>query len=414
MRDIEVLHVCSAPSASQFVALRKAVKHGQNDVGYGMPESSFIFHDLLRTGLAQYPSARVLSLVGRPTHPTVHARTFWKTVLEHPSASLTILQVGIVNLRWLKQVWVGLGIFSATLKWRFRTASSKQRILLIDAAYVSALPFVLLALKGSGVRRLGIFADIYAYMGDVCDARGTATRLQAVLRGVVGKCYSAFDGFVLLTQQMDTVVNTLGRPSMVMEGLINGERPALSSPPAKSVQPTILYAGALRKEYGLDDLLEGFMTLERPEARLVIFGEGPYASTISDAAQVDSRITFGGRIGIPEVMHEQQRAWVLVNTRRDEDEFTKYSFPSKLLSYMASGTAVLTTRLPGMPSEYEDHIFIIDGFGSEAVNQSLGRILNLPFEDLEIRADGARSFVQSKKNNVVQTARIIDFALELK
>jgi glycosyltransferase involved in cell wall biosynthesis len=225
--------------------------------------------------------------------------------------------------------------------------------------------------------------------------------------------YAQLDGFILLTQQMNDVVNPHKKPHMIMEGLVELESSTSDSQAViKSHPPTILYAGALRKEYGLDALLEGFSALLRPDVRLVVYGAGPYSAEIVSASKADPRIVFGGRIPVTQVMQEQRKAWILVNTRRVEDEFTKYSFPSKILSYMSSGTAVLTTRLPGMPEDYFEHLFLIDGAGAQGITDALNELLSLPPRDLEMRGRHAQEFVLNKKNNVVQTARIIDFALE--
>jgi len=410
---IEVLHVSSAPSPSEFAALLDSVKPLKDDVGYGMPESSFIFQELLREGFAANDEVFVHSLVGRPVHPAVHSGLFRRRKLEKASSNLTIEHVSVLKVRIIKQLWVGFGIFIATLRWRARTSRTRDRVLLVDASYVSALPWVFAGLLGSSVRKLAMFADVYSYMGDVSDARGRATAFQAIVRSLVKCLYGQLDGFVLMTSLMGTVVNPRRQPQLVMEGLvplISAQDP--SETVAKALEPTVMYVGALRKEYGLDDLVAGFMGVPRPDARLVIYGAGPFANEIIEASQLDTRISYGGRIPVNRVMPEQRRAWVLVNTRRADDEFTKYSFPSKMLSYMSSGSAVLTTRLPGMPAEYNEHLYTIDEPGIEGVTTALEAILAIPLKALEARGLAARNFVLHEKNNVAQTRRILDFALE--
>ena len=50
-----------------------------------------------------------------------------------------------------------------------------------------------------------------------------------------------------------------------------------------------------------------------------------------------------------EIVRLQCEATLLVNPRPSDKEFCKYSFPSKTIEYMASGTPVLMTKLPGVP-----------------------------------------------------------------
>jgi glycosyltransferase involved in cell wall biosynthesis len=409
---VDVLHVCSAPSPRQFTLLRDAVKPLADDVEYGMPESSFQFHNLLRRGLSQNDGVRVRSLVGRPISPAIHRGRFWRTATERISPTLTIHQVSVLNLPVVKQLWVGLGVFADALRWRAATSKRDTRVLIVDAAYVSVLPWALLALVGSGTRKLGLFADVYSYMGAVADARDTSSAKQRAVRRVIKAIYGAFDGFILLTKQMNAVVNPKRKPHVIMEGLVD-QAAMDDAEEARSDAPTIVYAGALRKEYGLDDLLEGFLAVERDDVRLVFYGGGPFEKDIVAASRVDGRVTFGGRVPVSEVMRIQRRAWLLANTRRIDDEFTKYSFPSKMLSYMASGTPVLTTKLPGMPDEYNEHVFLVDGQGASAVTEAVNRVLSLPLSTLDAQGTAARGFVAERKNNVFQAARVLEFAKDL-
>jgi len=394
--------------------MRRSVKPQQSDVGYGLPESSFNFHEALRRGFAAAPDTRVYSLIGRPLHPSLHEGLFWPAATEKVNLALTVHHVSVLNvrIRVIKQLWVGLSFFFRVIRWRSITSRSSRRVLVIDAAFVSALPWVSLALVGSGVQKTGIFADVYSYMGNVSDARGPADFLRAVARRFIAASYARLDGFILLTKHMNDVVNPHKRPSMIMEGMV-GSPVDGDSVTEKFKAPTIVYAGALRAEYGLDDLLSGFIDLGDDQAELLVFGAGPFERDILEASHENPRIKFGGRIPVEMVMTMQRKAWILANTRRVDDEFTKYSFPSKLLSYMASGTAVVTTRLPGMPSEYDDFVYLIDRPGSQGVTDSLRDLLGRPLAELNARGADAARFIAEHKNNKIQTQRILDFAQQL-
>jgi glycosyltransferase involved in cell wall biosynthesis len=110
------------------------------------------------------------------------------------------------------------------------------------------------------------------------------------------------------------------------------------------------------------------------------------------------------------VLRAEEKAWLLVNPRPADAEFTKYSFPSKNMEYLASGTPVLTTRLPGMPDEYYDHVLTIDGSSAEDVTTGLRDALALGPDELHRRGVRGKEFVLDQKNNVVQSRRIIEFA----
>jgi hypothetical protein len=111
-----------------------------------------------------------------------------------------------------------------------------------------------------------------------------------------------------------------------------------------------------------------------------------------------------------EVVAAERSAWLLVNPRPAEQEFTKYSFPSKNMEYLVSGTAVLTTRLPGMPADYLEHVLTIDEPGPDGISRGLDKALAEGRDGLLRRGEGGRAFVLEHKNNVRQASRILSLS----
>ncbi|PKH37933.1 Glycosyltransferase involved in cell wall bisynthesis [Nocardioides alpinus] len=406
--DVEVLYVSSVPSPEQFVAMQGELLPSAQQVTYGMPESGFKFHSLIQRGLLDN-GARVTSLVGRSATPTFYRGGWWRRVVDRPRPSLVVDHRGFPNVRVLKQAHLAASLAAGALRWRLRTRG-RQRFVVVDAAYVSALPGVLAATRG--VTRVAVFADVYTFMADVSDASSRSGARYRAVRRVVGRTYRSIDRFVLLTRQMDDVVNPLGRPSIVMEGLVDADMAASDNVlEAKDEQLTVLYSGALRREYGLAHLVDGFRAWDHPSARLVVYGGGDFAPDVAAAAAADPRVEFRGTAPNAEVVAAQQRAWLLVNPRPADQEFTAYSFPSKNMEYLVSGTAVLTTRLPGMPPEYDEHVLTIDGSSAADVTAALERAAALGRTALHERGDRARRFVLERKNHRTQGLRIVQLAL---
>ena len=93
--------------------------------------------------------------------------------------------------------------------------------------------------------------------------------------------------------------------------------------------------------------------------------------------------------------------------------FAKYSFPSKNMEYMASGTAVLTTNLPGMPKEYLPYVYIFDDETTEGYAKVLRYVLSLPQDELNRKGMEAKTFVMTEKNNIVQAEKLVNMVMEL-
>lgn len=67
----------------------------------------------------------------------------------------------------------------------------------------------------------------------------------------------------------------------------------------------------------------------------------------------------------------QQQATLLVNPRKGHEEYTKYSFPSKTMEYMASGTPTIMYKLPGLPIEYEEYLVLLPDNSQETLTAIL-------------------------------------------
>ena len=139
--------------------------------------------------------------------------------------------------------------------------------------------------------------------------------------------------------------------------------------------------------------------------KLDLYGNGDYVEKLRELN--DSRICYHGIVANEEVVDAEQHAVLLINPRPTTEEFTKYSFPSKNMEYMASGTPVLTTNLPGMPCEYLDYVYLFDDESIEGMAKTLTKILNNSPEILREKGESARNFVLKRKNNMVQACKIL-------
>lgn len=374
---------------------------------YGMNESGFKFHTLIMNGILKNGN-RILSLCGRSADRSTHLGLFWKKVVEK-DGDIEHRHLPFVNFPVLKQLGMGIGFYFNVLSWQIKNRK-KERGIVMDASYVSVLPFVMLASCGFNAKKTAIFCDIYDYMANVKDARENEkiSFVKRVAKRLTSVCYKNIDSYVFLTEQMNEVVNPYNKPYIVMEGLVDID---MATKPNelenKAEGKVVMYAGAIRSQYGVKNLVEGFMSYDNTDARLWIFGDGDYKAELKDINQKDSRITYFGAVPLKTVIKKELEATLLINPRPVDKEFTKYSFPSKNMEYMVSGTPILTTRLPGMPNDYYDYIYTIDGNSKEDITNSLRRVLENTKEELYNRGKRAKEFVLTNKNNVVQSARIL-------
>ena len=108
------------------------------------------------------------------------------------------------------------------------------------------------------------------------------------------------------------------------------------------------------------------------------------------------------------VIQAELEADLLINPRPTHEEFTRYSFPSKNMEYMATGTPVLTTDLPGMPEEYKQYVYLLKDETEDGVCQALIQIFKEPDKERSEKGKKAKRFVMEKKNNVRQAKKVVD------
>lgn len=232
--------------------------------------------------------------------------------------------------------------------------------------------------------------------------------------GIIGRITARFmkkyDGYILLTEQMNDVVNPKGKPYMVMEGAC-GEIPALSQiEPNKKI---VMYSGSLwKKEAGLEYLTEGFIRANIPNSELHFYGTGEFVEELINISQKHENVKYMGCVTNEEMVRKQTEATLLVNPRPSDAEFCKYSFPSKTFEYMASGTPVLMTKLPGIPEEYFKYVYTIEEETSAGIERLIKNVLSQDENELKRKGLSAREFVKDYKNYRIQSNRIANFLQE--
>lgn len=348
------------------------------------------YHRLLIEGLAA--SARVDVIANPPVNRSVLKKAF-VALPEETEGGASYHYLPAIRNPLLKALWVGIGTF-----WKTVSLADKDSAVIVDGLNrVTALAGVLAA-KVKRIPCIGIVTDLPDMLGDGGFSRKMANH-------TIGKC----SGYVLLTQAMNDRLNPEGKPYVILEGhadIAMGERqPALE----KKRQPRIcLYAGGVREQYGLKNLVEGFRQADLENVQLHIYGPGSYVEELKRVAAADPRVVYGGMLLSSQVVEKEMEATLLVNPRPTNEEFVKYSFPSKTMEYMASGTPVLTTVLPGMPREYHPYVYLIEDETPEGIGKALKEVLCRSDEELFRKGNQARRFILENKNNVIQGKKILD------
>jgi len=164
------------------------------------------------------------------------------------------------------------------------------------------------------------------------------------------KLIAHVDSFMLLTEYMAEKLNVGKRPYIVVEGITDKQQAAPNK--REKHGKKVAYAGKLVEAFGAKRLIEAFELIEDPQASLHICGGGELKPYVEEMCKKDSRIHYHGVVSAEKANEILQQADVLVNPRQNDDEYTKYSFPSKNIEYLMTGNAVIAYMLDGMPEIY--------------------------------------------------------------
>lgn len=338
-----------------------------------------------------------------PVNRRMSSKLFWN-VNSETEDGISYTYMPFINLPYIHNVCLLLYSFFYVLFWGVR--KRKGKFILMDVLNVSICIGSLLACKILGIHCVGVVTDMPGMMVDA-STNGGGKKWISVAR--INQMYiSSFDSYVFLTEQMNPVINKKNRPYIVMEGLADS---CINSGKAKreeSLTRSMLYAGGLHERYGLKKLVEAFMCTESPNYKLIIYGSGPFVEELKQYAMRDARIEYRGVASNDDVMKAEAEASVLVNPRPTTEEFTKYSFPSKNMEYMSIGRPLLTTKLPGMPIEYYDYVYLIEDETIEGYVRAIEKVFSKSMEELNQKGYTAQRWILENKNNVKQTMRIFE------
>lgn len=308
----------------------------------------------------------ILSSLSLGAYPRLNKRLIYKKGAAH-TAYGRITYLSFINLPILRELAFQNQLYR-TLSRAIRNSTQGEIEVFFYSLYVPYLN-VLKKLKrqyGDKFRACLIIPDLpgkYGILRKKTSLRGIKDRLEVRKK----MSYPNFaDSFVFLTEPMrDLFAN---KPYTVIEGFLpycafNYEN--------KREKKTVLYTGSLNPAYGITTLVKAFENIDDPEYRLWICGAGNGQAEVEAAAERDKRIEFKGFLPKSEIADLQTRCDVLINPRPADGEYTKYSFPSKTMEYLLSGSKVVMHKLDGIGDEYYRYIRVIDEHTPKAIADAI-------------------------------------------
>lgn len=370
------------------------------------------YHNLLMEGLAASLDGTVTAIAAYPVNRA------WTKKNYFPRECETVGRVSYIYCAFRNRLGIRQWMLKRGAKKEIKRLykENPDSVIICDVLNHSLADAARAMGKRYGIPVIGIVTDVPSH------SSGARRKTLSLINRIVSK-YTAkttegnlkkYDAYLLLTEEMNAVVNPKGRPHIVIEGHADARMAEVENRLEDKSTPRIaMYAGGIHREFGIARMTNAFLAGNFEGWELHIYGDGNYQNELTALAATNPAVKYFGSRPNAEIVARQLEASLLLNPRLTDADYVRYSFPSKTMECMASGTPLLTTRLPGMPREYYDYVSFFDDESEEGMLAAFREVLALSPEALHERGARAKRFVMENKTNVGQAKRLLAFIADL-
>lgn len=364
------------------------------------------FFRLFIDGLGKTQNCDVEVLSALPVSSSTVQKYFFKHQNETTGDGVRYTYLPFCNGKFARYISLLISSRCYTKKWCRQNADKEAFVIVDPLIPVIAIPSRKVAQK-NGIKVAAIVTDLPTLSTNMKERKESKLKEKclSVYQRIADTDLHSYDYYIPLTESINDGVNIAHKPYCVVEGFADSEDKQIS----ETHENYIMYAGGVYEKYGVKTLVDAFLRLNRQDIDLYIFGEGSYVDELLEVSKKNPRVKYMGCVSSEEVVEYEKRALLLVNPRPTDEKFAKYSFPSKTMEYLLSGTAVVSTRLPGIPDEYWDYMYGFDCHAPQDITLKLSEILDLPREDIIRKGVDGHMFVIENKNNVVMAKKVYQF-----
>lgn len=235
----------------------------------------------------------------------------------------------------------------------------------------------------------------------VCEIYADVTENKKIRKKEIDFISEA-DSYIFSSTVLEKELNR-DKPYAICMGTYRSE-PVLSTP--KNDKIHLVYAGTFNpKKGGVLNAIECASYLdERYHLHLLGKGNDQVTSLVTMKSILASEksgctITQDGYFAGDEYKKVLQSFHIGISTQNVNDPFSKTSFPSKILSYLANGLRVVSGGvLPVVNSSLKDYLSIYEADMPEAIAQAIKEVdLNAPYNSRGLIDDLNNDFVKSLK-----------------
>lgn len=335
-----------------------------------------------------------------PLNPAIfNKKKFWKY------NNHKIKELFFINLPILKTISIIVSLSIGVLSWLILTPAKKKKCVFIDNYQLPYLLIGFIISRLSNIPLIAVLTDPPNMVYKLNNEPFLKKKFR-ILNSIFSKfLLKKINGVISLTDYLAKEYCPLSK-YIVIEAIGDGNKNQKKF--TNDDNFIIMYSGGLSKQYGIELLVESFSEINLPKIELWFFGKGDALDLIMEYGKKDSRIKYKGYFDNLYIKRVQSEATILINPRPTNLPDEKYSFPSKVLEYIESGTPSLVTKLKGIPVEYYHFLFFIDPFTKEEIISKIKKLYFMDKKTLFEFGKSARIF-SNQKNFKNQGQKIVNF-----
>ena len=371
----------------------EGLQQSYKEIKGGVQMAPHRFQTLLIDGLRENGvEVQAVNVMPGGTFPLHHRRLF----IQDKHWGEGSLRIGYFNLPLVKQ-WTQARKAYVAMKRALTSENPPDAIVCyyIHKPFLQAIARI--KKQFPHVKTVLIMTEAVPGRGDIVDT----PRRKKLGDSLVEKS-KVLDGFCLLTKYLTEPMEVGDRKYFVLEGIADANMPKAAR--EKTKDKVFLYTGSIYKQFNLDVLIDAFAFL--PEAQLWLCG-----NTNEEKANIEKtpNVHYFGEVPFEELKKYREQSAFLINPRQPTGTYTRYSFPSKTMEYLASGIPTVGYKLEGLGEEYYPHINFVEGADAKSLAEELRALMGTSYQALSQKAERAREFVLSEKTAKKQAAKLQEF-----
>lgn len=387
---------------------QKMMQTAVQDSRGGMMFAAHNFDSAVLDGFAQQDNIdfHCISVPGCGSYPHNNKRFLTKPET-YEMFGVTVHSIGFLNLVILNKLCLMLNLAKAILYFAKKSHNENVDVVISTATIYLQVAFRIASLLSSKKLRLTtIINDVPIIMDEMSNSHTLKMRIRTLLDRYCMRLLNKSDNLVLMTEQtMDFFRKDINH--IVMEGIYKIPENVAPIEDCSGGKEIILYTGTISRQFGILNLVKAFEQVENPNSELWICGSGDTKHILEEKSATNARIKYYGLVDVERARSLQHEATILVNPRTSEGAYTKYSFPSKTMEYLASGKSVIINAIPCVPIEYFNYAFAPKDETVEELSRTIQMVMSMDKKERLERQVNGRNFIFNEKNSKIQVSRII-------